>query len=284
MANGPKTPTQIFAEYTQNTAEDISNYVDNLKKRRESVGIVTMEQKEPPTVADVLKSYQDKNKLAILQEEEAERVKYGMTPLEYARMKSGIQRGRSSSATALSAQFKKERQKIEDEEAVRLQEEKFSEDEKGGKGYLPSLIRNQFPKGEMTYTNASDINFVFDSDDAPDRTKVDAYFTFEDIDYMLDQGEFEKAGITDESVIEALNIDMDTGIPNVETADQKLKVQELIFNFLNTSHGSGMRNALKMNYKEKAQPNFIVLPSSLSDMNLSNIRFNDAIRDSTEPR
>lgn len=34
MANGPKTPTQIFAEYTQNTAEDISNYVDNLKKKR----------------------------------------------------------------------------------------------------------------------------------------------------------------------------------------------------------------------------------------------------------
>jgi len=283
MANGPKTPTQIFAEYTQNTAEDISNYVDNLKKRRESVGIVTMEQKESPTVAGVLKSYQDKNKLAILQEEEAERVKYGMTPLEYSRMKSGIQRGRASSATALSASFKKEREDAEDKKAIKEQEDKFVEDEKGGKGYTPSLIRNQFPKGEMTYTSASDINFVFDNNDAPDRTKVDAYFTFEDIDYMLEQGEFEKAGISTKKVDEALNMDENTGIPNVETADQKLAVQQLMFDFLNTSHGSGIRNALKMNYKEKAQPNFIVLPSSLSDMNLSNIRFNDAISDSTKP-
>ena len=260
------TTKQMLARLTSDIAGTLGDYIQEKAIARESVGLEsdTAGQKQP-TVGDILKDYNDKNKLLIAQEKEAERIKYGMTPLEYQRYESSIQGTRSRSATALSARFKKEEEDRKDREAIVEQEEKFQQEEKEGKGYLPSLIRGQFPSGESTYANASDINVVFDTEDAPDRDKVDAYFTLNDIDFMINNNEFEKAGIPIERVYEDLNVDTKTGVSTISTADDRKKVQQLIFDYLNTSHGSGMRNALKMKYKEKQAPTVYVVPESLNE-------------------
>ena len=62
--------------------------------------------------------------------------------------------------------------------------------------------------------------------------------------------EFEKAGISNERVYKDLNLNTKTGVSVISSKDRQ-NVQTLLFDFLNTSYGSGMRNALKMKYKEK---------------------------------
>jgi hypothetical protein len=259
------TTKQMLARLTSDIAGTLGDYIQEKAIARESVGLESDKTgQKQPTVGDILKDYNDKNKLLIAQEKEAERIKYGMTPLEYQRYESSIQGTRSKSATALSARFKKEEEDRKDKEAIVQQEEKFQQEEKEGKGYLPSLIRGQFPSGESTYANASDINVVFDTEDAPDRDKVDAYFTLDDVDFMLKNNEFEKAGITRERVIQDLNINKENGLSIISVNDRQ-KVQQLLFDFLNTSYGSGMRNALKMKYKEKQTPTVYVVPERLED-------------------
>lgn len=274
------TTKEMLSTLTSDIAGALQDYTKNQAIARESVGLQrdTTEQKQP-SVGDILKSYNDKNKLLIAKEKEEERIKYGMTPLEYQRYEGSIQRNRSASATALSARFKKEEEDRKDKEAIQKQEETFETEQKEGKGYLPSLIRGQFPSGESTYANASEINIVFDKEDAPDRDKVDAYFTLDDIDYMLDNNEFEKAGISNERVYKDLNLNTDTGVSVISSKDRQ-NVQTLLFDFLNTSYGSGMRNALKMKYKEKQKPSIYVVPKSLEDFYNLNENMNSTTLDS----
>ena len=274
------TTKEMLSKLTSDIAGTLGDYIQEKAIARESVGLQrdTTEQKQP-TVGDILKSYNDKNKLLIAKEKEEERIKYGMTPLEYQRYEGSIQRNRSASATALSARFKKEEEDRKDKEAIQKQEEAFEKEQKEGKGYLPSLIRGQFPSGESTYANASEINIVFDKEDAPDRDKVDAYFTLDDVDYMLDNNEFEKAGISNERVYKDLNLNTKTGVSVISSKDRQ-KVQTLLFDFLNTSYGSGMRNALKMKYKEKQKPSIYVVPESLKDFYNINENMNSTTQDS----
>jgi len=274
------TTKEMLSKLTSDIAGTLGDYIQEKAIARESVGLQrdTTEQKQP-SVGDILKSYNDKNKLLIAKEKEEERIKYGMTPLEYQRYEGSIQRNRSASATALSARFKKEEEDRKDEEAIQKQEEAFEKEQKEGKGYLPSLIRGQFPSGESTYANASEINIVFDKEDAPDRDKVDAYFTLDDIDYMLDNNEFEKAGISNERVYKDLNLNTKTGVSVISSKDRQ-NVQTLLFDFLNTSYGSGMRNALKMKYKETQKPSIYVVPESLKDFYNLNENMNSTTQDS----
>ena len=274
------TTKEMLSKLTSDIAGTLGDYIQEKAIARESVGLQrdTTEQKQP-SVGDILKSYNDKNKLLIAKEKEEERIKYGMTPLEYQRYEGSIQRNRSASATALSARFKKEEEDRKDKEAIQKQEAAFEKEQKEGKGYLPSLIRGQFPSGESTYANASEINIVFDKEDAPDRDKVDAYFTLDDIDYMLDNNEFEKAGISNERVYKDLNLNTKTGVSVISSKDRQ-NVQTLLFDFLNTSYGSGMRNALKMKYKEKQKPSIYVVPESLKDFYNLNENMNSTTQDS----
>jgi len=140
------TTKEMLSKLTSDIAGTLGDYIQEKAIARESVGLQrdTTEQKQP-SVGDILKSYNDKNKLLIAKEKEEERIKYGMTPLEYQRYEGSIQRNRSASATALSARFKKEEEDRKDKEAIQKQEEAFEKEQKEGKGYLPSLIRGQFP-------------------------------------------------------------------------------------------------------------------------------------------
>ena len=96
---------------------------------------------------------------------------------------------------------------------------------------------------------------------------------------MLDNNEFEKAGISNERVYKDLNLNTDTGVSVISSKDRQ-NVQTLLFDFLNTSYGSGMRNALKMKYKEKQKPSIYVVPESLKDFYNLNENMNSTTQDS----
>jgi len=256
--------------------------------KRNAISLKEEDEDKPLKASDVLKEYQARITIEEIQEQERKRAETGMSRGEFkdyedtvanqrALFKTKSKEKRTETRTIDSegrAAARKETEDIADKvEAGRVAKEaetairdKIAE----GSGFLPSIIKGQFPKTQTIYSSPNDINIIEDALDAPPRNLTKAYFTLDDIDYMIANDEFYKADIsqakktasinevefnpqsvtremTREKVMKALNVDSNTG----KTEELSIfAVQELIFEFLKSPYGSGMSVAQNMKFKD----------------------------------
>ena len=252
-----KRPIPSNLRFASESLRAVNNALNEIRQTREQSRQLIRtddraEQKEL-TPSQILAQYNASNNLAIAQEKEAERIKFGMTPLEYKRYDSRVSSERARSAAGLARIASKEKVELEKRQIANAEKLSQMQDEVEGAGYLPSLIRGEFPATKTTFSTAADIDIVPSNEDAPDRKKVGAFFTFDDIEYMYKNGDFARAGISDEEFVNTLKLNID-GLSDVQTDEDVAKVQEMLFKFLKSSSGSGLRNAMKMEFQEKVQP------------------------------
>tara|TARA_R110002020_G_scaffold63215_5_gene169023 strand:+ start:7352 stop:8188 length:837 start_codon:yes stop_codon:yes gene_type:complete len=261
-----KSASQALESYRNRSIGNLSRKINSIvKTRRAELDAATFvdpeEQEGPPKPSDILKEYKARIEIGKMQEQELERKQMGLTPLEYekekASYKKDVQTGQTEYRTLQRTLATEERTAIRDasklsakdlaksDEAVE-QEKVFQDKIKRGAGFLPSTIRGEFPRAETSFSLESDIAIIVDPADAPDRTKTRAYFTLDDINFMIKNNEFDKAGISKDVVMNALGIDSSTGKASMALPD----VQKLIFDFLQTPYGKGMATAQKMKFKD----------------------------------
>ena len=261
-----KSASQALESYRNRSIGNLSRKINSIvKTRRAELDAATFvdpeEQEGPPKPSDILKEYKARIEIGKMQEQELERKQMGLTPLEYeeekASYKKVVETGQTSFRTLQKDVAAEERRairdagKLIDQKAIdsKEKEEKergFQEKIKRGAGFLPSTIRGEFPRAETSFSLESDIAIIVDPADAPDRTKTRAYFTLDDINFMIKNNEFDKAGISKDVVMNALGIDSSTGKASMALPD----VQKLIFDFLQTPYGKGMATAQKMKFKD----------------------------------
>jgi hypothetical protein len=242
--------------------------------RRNAISFEEDDEDKPPKPSDILKEYKARIEMEEIQEQEREIRKTGMSRGEFKDYEDTVETQKDLAKTFASEQrtvgrtIAKEgrtaERKASEELDKSVQAAESSTEKKlkirdkiaEGSGFLPSIIKGQFPKTESTFGIESDIVIITDPLDAPDRTQTKAYFTLEDIDYMIKNNEFENAGINRDEVISALNIDSSTGKAGFPVRN----VQELMFKFLKTDHGKGMATAQKMKFQD---PNTIKVVSTV---------------------
>ena len=303
MANG-KTKSQIFSGYLSEASDAVSSFVEDsqakqrMQRRLASLRGSSTSGSEQPKPSDILKEYKARVSLGKLEEKEIERKELGLTRLEYDEFKAGYEEdistyraeGRALSKTVASegralsrtlategrtadrAEEKASKIATAKVEEVDEQERGFQKKIEEGSGFLPSIIRGEYPKTNTTFSRPSDIPIITDSADAMDRTETKAFITLEDIDFMIQNNEFDKAKIPRSDVIKALNINPVTGVAEMKTAD----IQSLMFRYLRTPYGKGFATAMKMNFKD---PNSLRL-TDLGEL-LIRPKFGDTQSDST---
>ena len=261
-----RSASQALESYRSKYIGDLSRQLDSsVKRRRAELDAATFadpeEQEGPPKASDILREYKARVDIGKLQEKELERKEMGLTPLEYekekASYKKDVETGQTEYRTLQRTIATEGRRAIRDadelsakdlaaSEEAKEKERGFQEEIKKGAGFLPSVIRRQFPSTETSYGLPSDIVIIQDPADAPDRTKTKAYFTLDDINFMIKNNEFDNAGISKDVVMNALGIDSSTGKASMALSD----VQQLIFDFLQTPYGKGMATAQRMKFKD----------------------------------
>ena len=259
-----RSASQALESYRSKYIGDLSRQLDSsVKRRRAELDAATFadpeEQEGPPKASDILREYKARVDIGKLQEKELERKEMGLTPLEYekekASYKKDVQTGQTEYRTLQRTIATEGRRAIRDADILSAKDlaksEEAAEKERGfqkkikeGSGFLPSIIRGEFPRIETSFGLASDINIIKDSRDAPDRTKTRAYFTLDDINFMIKNKEFEKAGIEKSEVMRSLNIDPLTGESDVDL----IEVQGLMYKYLLTPYGKGMATAQRMKF------------------------------------
>ena len=270
--------SKALESYRNKTIQDLSSQIKErtkaLRRGRSSISFKEEDEVKPPKPSEILKEYKAQIEMQKLAETERERARTGMSRTEFEDYEDTVKtqkalaktlaseertvgrtiatEGRAAErvkATAIAKEEKTAKEKQVADEAIQKKIAK-------GSGFLPSIIRGQFPQTNTTFGKESDITIIVDPLDAPDRTKTKAYFTLEDIDYMIKNNEFEKAGISRGAVTNALKINPETGVMKGSLLD----VQKLIFNFLQTPYGKGMATAQKMTYKD---PSIITAPVTI---------------------
>ena len=242
--------------------------------KRNAISFKEDDEDKPPKPSEILKEYQARIEIEEIQEQERERKETGMSRGEFKDYEDTVETQKALAKTLASekrtvsrtiasegrAAEKVKAKAIADKvEAGRVAEEKetaIQDRITKGSGFLPSIIRGQFPQTDTTFGKPSDIIIITDPLDAPDRTKTKAYFTLEDIDYMIKNNEFENAGISRGDVVNALNVDSSTGKAGFSIGD----VQKLMFKFLETPYGKGMATAQRMKFKD---PSIITAPVTI---------------------
>jgi hypothetical protein len=242
--------------------------------RRNAISFEEDDEDKPPKPSEILKEYQSRIEIEEIQEQEREREETGMSRGEFKDYEDTVETQKALAKTlasekrTVSRTIASEGRAAEKVEATAIADKvdaaKVTEETETaiqdritkGSGFLPSIIRGQFPQTDTTFGKPSDIIIITDSLDAPDRTKTKAYFTLEDIDYMIKNNEFENAGISRGDVVNALNVDSSTGKAGFSIGD----VQKLMFKFLETPYGKGMATAQKMKFQD---PNTIKVVSTV---------------------
>ena len=246
-----------------NLSSTLQERTASLRKRRGSISFKEEDEVKPPKPSEILREYKAQIEMGKIREREMERARTGMSRTEFEDYEDTVKtqktlaktlatEGRAAErvkATALAKEEKETEEKRVEDKAI---QKKIAE----GSGFLPSLIKGQFPQTNTTFGNASDITIIVDPLDAPDRTQTKAYFTLEDIDFMIKNNEFENAEISRETVTNALKINPETGVMKGSLLD----VQTLIFDFLQTPYGKGMATAQRMTYKD---PSIITAPVTI---------------------
>ena len=272
------TTSQALENYRNKTIQDLSAALQAKTKtsiaRRDAISFKEEDEDKPPKPSEILKEYQSRIEIEEIQEQERERKETGMSRGEFKDYEDTVETqkalaktlaserrtvGRTIASEARAAEKVKATALADEVKAGRVVEEKetaIQDRITKGSGFLPSIIRGQFPQTNTTFGKPSDIIIITDSLDAPDRTKTKAYFTLEDIDYMIKNNEFENAGISRGDVVNALNVDSSTGKAGFSIGD----VQKLMFKFLETPYGKGMATAQKMKFQD---PNTIKVVSTV---------------------
>lgn len=267
--------SQALESYRNRTIQDLSSTIKErtkaLRRGRSSISFKEEDEVNPPKPSEILREYKAQIEMGKIREREMERASTGMSRTEFedyedtVKTQKALAKTLASEARGVGRTIAKEGRTAEKEKAKDLAEETKAAEERQakeqamqdkiakGSGFLPSIIRGQFPQTNTTFGKASDIIIITDPLDAPDRTKTKAYFTLEDIDYMIKNNEFEKADIGRGDVVNALNVDSSTGKAGFSIGD----VQELMFRFLQTPYGKGMATAQKMRYKDPSIINVV---------------------------
>lgn len=266
------TTSKALQSYQNKAIKSLSNELSNAAKsrrtQRNQVSLKEEDEDKPLKASDVLKEYQARITIEEIQEQERKRAETGMSRGEFkdyedtvanqrALFKTKSKEKRTETRTIAKEGRTAERKASEElDKSVQAAESsaekklKIRDNIAEGSGFLPSIIKGQFPKTETTFGVDSDIVIITDPLDAPDRTQTKAYFTLEDIDYMIKNNEFENAGINRDEVISALNVDSSTGKAGFSIGN----VQALMFKFLQTPYGKGMATAQRMKYQD---PNIV---------------------------
>ena len=232
--------------------------------RRNAISFEEDDEDKPPKPSEILKEYQSRIEIEEIQEQERERKETGMSRGEFKDYEDTIETQKALAKTLASekrtvsrtiasegrAAEKVKAKAIADEvkaaEVEKEAETAIQDRIKKGSGFLPSLIKNEIPSGETKFGAPSDITIIVDPLDAPPREQTKAFFTLDDIDYMIRNGEFENAEISRDDVVNALNVDSSTGKAGFSIGD----VQKLMFKFLETPYGKGMATAQRMKFKD----------------------------------
>jgi hypothetical protein len=262
------TTSQALENYRNKTIQDLSAKLQDSTKasmaRRNAISFKEDDEDKPPKPSEILKEYQARIEIEEIQEQERERKETGMSRGEFKDYEDSVETQKALAKTlasekrTVSRTIASEGRAAEKVEATAIADKvdaaKVTEETETaiqdritkGSGFLPSIIRGQFPQTDTTFGKPSDIIIITDSLDAPDRTKTKAYFTLEDIDYMIKNNEFENAEISRGDVVNALNVDSSTGKAGFSIGD----VQKLMFKFLQTPYGKGMATAQKMKFQD----------------------------------
>jgi len=286
------TTSQALENYRNKTIQDLSAKLQDSTKasmaRRNAISFKEDDEDKPPKPSEILREYQARIEMEEIQEQELERRETGMSRGEFKDYEDTVETQKALAKTlasekrTVSRTIASEGRAAEKVKAtaiadkVEATEEKKAEDQamqkkiEEGSGFLPSIIKGQFPKTQTIYSSPNDINIIEDALDAPPRNLTKAYFTLDDIDYMIANDEFYKADIsqakktasinevkfnpqsvtremTREKVMKALNVDPETG----KTEGLSIfAVQELMFEFLKSPYGSGMSVAQNMKFKD----------------------------------
>ena len=250
----------------ENISKQLSDETTRRSNRRNQVYLKEQDEDEQPTPSDILKEYKARVEMEEIQEKELERADKGMSRLEFKDYEKSIKTGQATAKTLFSekrtlgrtiatekraadrAEIKVIAEKSEAEKEEKAKKAEIQDKiAKGEGGFIQSQIEGIYPQGITSFSKAEDINILTDKLDAGDRSKQKAFFTIDDILFMVKNKEFENAGFTQASIIDRL------GIEDGESTNTLQELQQFMFEFLQTPHGQNIANSQKMEYKTAAE-------------------------------
>ena len=160
MANGPKTPQQILAEYAKENIESVDNFLQEKRvERRRYIPDITTRKPTSPNISTMLRELKAEEELgSFLQaKEEKEQVGYGGTTVEFLKQKESDAKKeeeiREQKTKAEEAYLDEDIQVLEErikKGMIRREEREEAYDPKNIEmGQLPDFVLNNKPKKSL---------------------------------------------------------------------------------------------------------------------------------------
>jgi len=242
MANGPKTPQQILAEYAKENIESVDNFLQEKRvERRRYIPDITTRKPTSPNISTMLKELKAEEELgSFLQaKEEKEQVGYGGTTVEFLKQKE--------SDAKKEEEIREQKTKAEEaylDEDIKVLEERIKkgmirreEREEAYKpqniemGQLPDFVLNNKPKKKLSISDGADIPFFSNVFQEPKGgfSENNFYATPQKMQEFIDSGVLERNAI---------------------------KLSDYDFNIVDVKVGDVVRKVIDINDTPKTRENF----------------------------
>ena len=242
MANGPKTPQQILAEYAKENIESVDNFLQEKRvERRRYIPDITTRKPTSPNISTMLRELKAEEELgSFLQaKEEKEQVGYGGTTVEFLKQKESDAKKeeeiREQKTKAEEAYLDEDIQVLEErikKGMIRREEREEAYDPKNIEmGQLPDFVLNNKPKKKLSISDGADIPFFSNVFQEPKGgfSENNFYATPQKMQEFIDSGVLERNGI---------------------------KLSEYDFNIVDVKVGDVIRKVIDINDSPKTRESF----------------------------
>jgi hypothetical protein len=274
MANGPKTPQQILAEYAKKNIESVDSFLQEKRvERRRYIPDITT-KKSTPNISSVLRELKAKEELgSFLQaKEEKEQVGYGGTTVEFLKQKESDAKKeeeiREQKTKAEEAYLDEDIQVLEErikKGMIRREErEEAYKPENIEMGQLPDFVLNNKPKKKLSIRDGADIPFFSNVFQEPKGgfSENNFYATPQKMQEFIDSGVLERNGIKlskyDFNIVDVKVGDVIKKVIDInDTPKTREAFQQLMFDIFEKD--AGIREFYNIDVKESFQDGDFIL-------------------------